>query len=288
MLYDRPYMKRLPFGSTGSFCDLIIFVLIGCFLVQSLVVLVFETTILESIFPLSITTIHKGFFWSFLTYGFLHEGPIHLLFNILGIHFIGRHVEACFYQGKFLIFCLFCLLFGGLVWLPFNQNYQSLVGFSAVVLGLLTYFCLLKPNEPISVLLFFVLPLKLKPKYILLGTLGIEVYGFLFSELKNIGNVAHSAHLGGMSFGALYYYFYMSNLRFPLRFKFEKSQTHSAVRKKQSRNQKKNFRVNFSANHDLHVEVDRILDKINDTGFGSLSESEKKCLEKAKKILDDK
>ena len=34
--------------------------------------------------------------------------------------------------------------------------------------------------------------------------------------------------------------------------------------------------------------VDRILDKINEHGFGSLDENEKKCLEKAKKIIGKK
>ena len=35
----------------------------------------------------------------------------------------------------------------------------------------------------------------------------------------------------------------------------------------------------------MQVEVDRILDKINDQGFGALSEKEKHTLEKAKGLL---
>jgi hypothetical protein len=35
----------------------------------------------------------------------------------------------------------------------------------------------------------------------------------------------------------------------------------------------------------LQKEVDRILDKINATGFGSLTEAEKKTLDQAKDIL---
>jgi len=285
MLYDRPYMRRLQFRPTGSFCDLIILTLIGCFLVQSVLGLLLESAFLEELLQLNIKNILDGYIWTFLTYGFLHEGPIHLLFNILGLHFIGRHVESSFYQGNFPFFCFCCLFFGGLFWLPINQYNHSLVGFSAVILGLLTYYCLLRPNQHISLLLFFVLPLKLKPKYLLLGTLGIEIYGLLFSELKNLGNVAHSAHLGGMTFGALYYYFYQSNMRFPIKFTFNFPQIDSPGKIKKTNNSKRNYRVNFSTKFDLQEEVDRILDKINEHGFGSLDESEKSCLEKAKKIL---
>ena len=288
MLYDRPYMRRLHFRSIDSFCDLLILTLIGCFLVQSILALLFESTLIEEILPLSFKFILEGYIWAFLTYGFLHEGPIHLLFNILGIHFIGRHVESSFYQGSFPLFCLCCLFFGGLLWLPFNLNNQSLVGFSAVILGLLTYYCLLRPNQPISLLLFFVLPLKLKPKYLLLGTLGIELYGLLFSELRSLSNVAHSAHLGGMTFGALYYFYYQSNMRLPIKFTFTPPTIHSPLRTKQTHDVKRNYRVNFSEKFDLQDEVDRILDKINEHGFGSLDASEKSCLEKAKKILGRK
>ena len=66
-------------------------------------------------------------------------------------------LKILFTQGKFPLFCLSCLFFGGALWLPFNLDNQSLVGFSAVVLGLLTHFCLQKPSQPINLLLFFVL-----------------------------------------------------------------------------------------------------------------------------------
>ena len=65
-------MRQLRFRSTGSFCDLIILFLIGCFLFQSILGLLLETNIVEQIFPLSIAVLLKGYIWTFLTYGFLH------------------------------------------------------------------------------------------------------------------------------------------------------------------------------------------------------------------------
>ena len=48
---------------------------------------------------------------------------------------------------------------------------------------------------------------------------------------------------------------------------------------------KSNYKINFSTSDLLQKEVDRILDKINDSGFGSLTEEEKLMLEKAKGLL---
>ena len=78
------------------------------------------------------------------------------------------------------------------------------LGASAFVMSCLTYLCLQKPNDPITFLLFFILPVKLKPKFLLMGILGLEVYGFVFGELQNSSSIAHSAHLGGMMIGLLY------------------------------------------------------------------------------------
>ena len=45
------------------------------------------------------------------------------------------------------------------------------------------------------------------------------------------------------------------------------------------------FKVNTTDRPAMKKEVDRILDKINSKGFGSLSEEEKKLLDKAKDLL---
>ena len=47
-----------------------------------------------------------------------------------------------------------------------------------------------------------------------------------------------------------------------------------------------NYAVDFSDQQDLQGEVDRILDKINENGFGALTQEEKNILEKAKGLLN--
>ena len=46
------------------------------------------------------------------------------------------------------------------------------------------------------------------------------------------------------------------------------------------------YEVDLSGQNNFQKEVDRILDKINDRGFGSLTGEEKKSLEKAKSFLN--
>jgi hypothetical protein len=45
------------------------------------------------------------------------------------------------------------------------------------------------------------------------------------------------------------------------------------------------FKVNITARENLKAEVDRILDKINTSGFGSLTAEEKRTLDAARTLL---
>ena len=282
MLYDRHYMKSPRLRFNKSLCDVLIFSLLITFVVQCLATLLGYNIPLENFFSLNMNSLSlNGFIWILITYGFLHDGPIHLLFNLLGIHFIGRNVENLLSPRDFKYLCVGSLILGGTFWLTFNQSNANLIGFSACVLALLTFFCLNYPDKPISLLLFFVLPVRLKPKFILLGTLGIELYGFLFSELRGSTSIAHSAHLGGVLAGIISFLIINNKVSLPLKFKlkFQKRKLNPTVA-----NQSTNYSVNFT-DQDMQRKVDTILDKINAHGFGSLTKQEKRCLEQAKEIL---
>ena len=137
-------------------------------------------------------------------------------------------------------------------------------------------FCLLRPNQPISLLLFFILPITVKPKWILWGTLALEVYGLLQTEIHSFGGIAHSAHLGGM-FCGLFFTYRNPGESNSLYVKFSHSSTFAKQKLPKSK-----YKVNFSKNETIREETDRILDKINSKGFGSLTIEEKETLEKAK------
>ena len=116
--------------------------------------------------------------------------------------------------------------------------------------------------------------------YLLLGVLGIELYGFVFSELAGTSNIAHSAHLGGMVAGLLLFYCYQGKVSFPnFTFNFNSIKTKT----KQSKPHK--YSINNQSSGDFEIQVDKILDKINEKGFGSLTSDEKDVLDRAKKLF---
>ena len=170
------------------------------------------------------------------------------------------------------------------------QSEQQLCGFSPILLASITYFCLSNPDRPINLLLFFILPLSIKPRYLLLAILGIELFGFIFWELRGNLTVNSSAHLGGMLSGALVFRYLLSGKEFP-KFIFVSSPSKKTggvsklLRKKQSFNNS-SYAVDFADQQGLQDEVDRILDKINENGFGALTQEEKNILEKAKGLLN--
>lgn len=292
MLYDRSYMRQLLNQNNSSFAIHLIITLSFSFLVLSLFAIFSETAHLFLFQNLSFTTSDHGFsiIWRGFTYLLIHDGPFHLIMNLLGIYFIGRNLEMQIGRNDFMYVCLLSALFGCLSWYFFNPDNQYLVGSSAIVMGCLSCYCLRNPESPITLLLFFVLPCRIKPKWILLTLLCYELYGFIFNELTGLSDIAHSAHLGGMCAGGFVFRYLRSGNRFP-EFVFssnypslgaftEKFKTKSSPKPNQS-----NYKVNLSKYNFSQEEVDRILDKINESGFGSLSSSEKKTLEAAKELL---
>jgi membrane associated rhomboid family serine protease len=289
MLYDRIYMQSPSDLLRRSFCDQLIIILISCFVLQSISSLIFGSREVNHLFGFGFKNLSDGHIWTLFTYGLVHDGPLHLIVNLLGIHFIGRPVEDFIGRKKFKYFIVSSLFFGAISWFVFNSDdYQYLVGASAIVLACLCFFCILHPNQPITLLLFFIVPVNIKPKWVLLGTLVLEIYGFMTTEIGGNGGIAHSAHLGGMLCGAVTTFIIQRKFIFPYRFKFintDHKQKGGSTLSRSSYISKK-IRVNFIDNLSIKAETDRILDKINEKGFGSLTSLEKETLEKAKKLLD--
>tara|TARA_B100001248_G_C27399840_1_gene469208 strand:- start:14011 stop:14883 length:873 start_codon:yes stop_codon:yes gene_type:complete len=289
MIHDRPYMTQRSYHSgTASLLKWVLLINCVVFVLQNAFFVWFNSPILSNLFGLSPETLSQGFVWTLFTYAFLHGDLLHILFNMLIVYFIGQAVESLVGPKRFAIIYTTAALVGGLVWLLISMQRPSteLIGASAAALGLLTYFCCSQPNQPITVLLFFVLPLTIKPKWLALGLLAMELFGFLFYELPGRSAIANSAHLGGMLGGYLCFLAFQSGYSFSL---FGSGTRISAPKWLQHRGKaplsKQPFNVNVSSRQVLRTEVDRILDKINSKGFGALSNEEKKILEQAKDIL---
>ncbi len=228
--------------------------------------------------------------WTVLTYSFLHEPSflLHILGNMFMLFMLGRILEPMLGRNRFLWFYLGSAFLSGLLYLVLHFNDRgNVIGASGAIMALLAFFCMLRPEQPITLLLFFVLPITVKPKWILRIGFAVSAFGLLMYELPGTGHVAHSAHLGGLLAGIAYYRFFFTgaparqasgrskpSIELPKWFKSKKQNSHSY-----------SYKVNRTNRDELQKEVDRILDKINSSGFGSLSEEEKSTLDRAKDIL---
>ncbi|NBB78748.1 MAG: rhomboid family intramembrane serine protease [Verrucomicrobia bacterium] len=310
MLYDRPYMRESPYGTDQqktSIVTTLIVITVAVFVLQQILNVFFpgaggqENRFLTDWFALSGQNFKELKVWTIVSYAFLHStaGFLHILGNMLGLFFIGRIVEPIVGRNRFLLLYFGASLLGGIVYLLFHFNdpaigrmggdpvFQSMVGASASVMGILAFFCLMYPERQITLLLFFIIPITVKPKWVFWGSLIISAGGILLYELPNQSLVAHSAHLGGLFAGIAYYRFFHNrpvNL-FNAREPSATVEPPAWFKRRKKTEVPISYKVNRSNREELQTEVDRILDKINESGFGSLTENEKKVLDRAKDIL---
>ncbi|NQY31616.1 MAG: rhomboid family intramembrane serine protease [Coraliomargarita sp.] len=319
MLYDRPYMRQShkPEPKPASAHMILLFVTVGVFVLQQLLNVFFpgsspydrSNTFMRDWLALSPEHFREIKVWTIWTYSFLHStsGFFHILGNMLGLFFIGRIIEPILGRDRFFALYFGGAVLGGVVYLACHFNaapaaiiggkeiYSVVVGASAAVLALLAFFCLLRPEQPITLLLFFVLPVTVKPKWVFWIMLGGSALGLLAHELPGTAGgmqVAHSAHLGGMLAGIVFYrYAYLTDgLAFLTRRKRKDNTTAAAeppswFKRRPKATRELNYSVNRDSREQLQAEVDRILDKINSSGFGALTDGEKATLDRAKEIL---
>jgi len=124
--------------------------------------------------------------------GFLHVDWMHLGFNMYALYLFGDIVARSIGNINFLVIYLGSLLTGNIYSLYYHKKepYYSAVGASGAVSGILYSAIMLYPD---MTLMMFPLPIPI-PAYVFgVGYLLYSIYGMK----KQLGNVGHSAHLGG-------------------------------------------------------------------------------------------
>jgi membrane associated rhomboid family serine protease len=210
--------------------------------------------------------------WRFLTYGFAHSPATfrHILFNMLGLWFLGKDIEYTYGRKEFLRIYLVLLVVGGLVWTLVNRLQGHVEGMaygaSGAVAGIVVLYALNFPRR--TLLLFFVLPV---PAW-LCGVLLVagDIYG-AFSEAGQT-HVAYTIHLAGAAFAFLYY-----QQRWNLGRLVEGRLLWPRLRRRPKLRVHRPERPQF----DLSQQVDRILEKIHREGESSLTRKERQILEDA-------
>jgi membrane associated rhomboid family serine protease len=300
MLSDRSYMRGDFARNPPSVLAWFLGLLVGGFVLQEIFRVWIGSSAPFDYGALSSGNIRSGQVWTLLTYVLLHGGIGHLLMNGLGIYFIGRELQLRLGPERFLKLILTGALGAGLVWLGVHINNRGLViGASGVVMAFLAVFACYDPRRPIRLLLFFVLPVTVQPIWVV-GVLGsVDLLGFLFYELpknQSLYGVAHSAHLGGLASGWLFYTFVVARSSRGSIVGIEPPAWFTRKDSRPSLNSRVNLETRSASTRPvgpapaqrdiLRAEVDRILDKINLHGFGSLTAEEKRVLDQARDHLN--
>lgn len=290
MLSDRSYMRdEDPRNATSVLVWLICAIVAGFILQQVMLKWIMDGHGLESLLGLSPARIEAGHVWTLITYAFLHGNILHVVGVLLGLYFLGRELLPLLGPRRFLGLFGVAIMVGGLLWTATNWNSNALLlGASGGVFALLIVFACFYPNQQMTLLLFFILPVTVKPKYLALTVVLIDLCGFVFYEIMGARSpfgFAHSAHLGGMAVGWFYFrYVHQANWGFLTR-RSDIELPRWMRKGSKSAAAASTTNVNVPTRADLRAEVDRILDKINSQGFSALTPEEKRVLDNAKDLL---
>jgi len=222
--------------------------------------------------------------WTFVTHMFTHIGLWHFAWNMLMLYWFGRIVGDLIGDRKILPLYLIGGLAGGvfyLMWVQVSGVGGYALGASGAVMCFVLAAAFLAPDYYLNLL--FIGPVKLK--YVAVAIVLIDL---LFNSASNPGGT--SAHLGGAIMGGLYVFMLQrgTDLTSPLQRLFSKDQMQRKRAKSKAPmtvvyNRKRPERSKPERTEDDQDRIDAILDKINASGYDSLSKEEKAFLYEASK-----
>ena len=281
---------------TGSMMTRLIFINTAVFIVLKVIGVIFTLFNINNLDLIAFLGVPShiplllGSLWTPITYMFVHEGFLHLLFNMLWLYWFGQ-IFLQYFSGRSLG-SLYLLggLAGALLYvaafntIPYYMDMGRgwMIGASASVMAIVMGAAFYRPDVQLHLL--FVGPVKI---------VYIAIFAFVldFLSLGNTTNPGgHVAHIGGALLGFL----------FATQYKKGRDITHwmskcidwSAGLFK-PRQKKTKLRVEHvrhetdldynKRRHSEQEEIDAILDKLKQSGYSSLSADEKKKLFDASK-----
>lgn len=301
MLDDRPYMRdNNPHAERWSTSVRLIVVIAAVFVLQLISNLIStgQYSLVDRYLALNAGDPPYFWIWQVITFQFLHDTssviPLHLLLNCAMIYIFGKPLEEQLGSEGFLKLYFSGGVIGGLLQillsliLPGHFGTVSVLGASAGVFALMAAFAVLHKEQTITALLFFIIPVSMKAKYLLL-VLGVLA---CLGLLQQNSGIAHGAHLGGLLMGMIYVR-YFAFTKFAFSWSSEASKSSDFIRMPRRRNfrAKKAKMAQSSMEETVAVitqeefiskEVDPILDKISQNGIHSLTDRERKILEDAR------
>jgi membrane associated rhomboid family serine protease len=257
--------------------------LVICFIVQK--VLETQAPFFIGSCALSLQGLREGRVYELITFQFMHGGVWHLAGNLLGLYFFGRATEEMFGGLAMLRLYLLSGTIGGLLQVGLAALFPAyfaggVVGASAGLFGLIAAFASRAPEDSITMLIFFILPVTFPAKVFLLIEAAYSLAGMF--RLFGLDNIAHAAHLGGMLTGIFFVrgpgWLAALNLR---RYSSRPAEREAPSAKRAWRRSRKRD-DDLPATEFISREVDPILEKISAHGIHSLTEQERQILEAAR------
>jgi membrane associated rhomboid family serine protease len=244
---------------------------------------------------LSITALLQGRVWTIFTHLFVHGSVMHLVGNCFMIFFTGKAVQSLIGSRHFLHIYFFSGLVGAATellagWLMHKEF--PIIGASGAAMGTLLALAVMLPQEMITAMLYFVIPVRLR-----LWTLAMVLVGLsaVCAVLQATGiwdlQIANFDHLGG----ALAGWWFVRLLGYggpPVTYEHmweerqrrEEKRAYAGVRKRQRTMDNDEPEVEMpplTKKQLIEQEIDPILDKIAAHGLESLSQEERRLLARA-------
>lgn len=317
-VYDRDYMRpaRFPwrFGNSRWDAFTVVFWLnIAVFVCQYVFGWLRDST--GPMGGVSLELLSEGRVWTIFTYMFVHDSLGHILVNLLMLWFVGRQVMQIFGGAHFFRIYLLGGLLGAALELATRAWFDGapvyLVGASASVFALFLALAATLPNEVFTALIYFIIPVRVRMWKLAAFAVGLNVVmgvgGLIWSGFPGAG-IACFAHLGGALMG----WYYVRMLGFgghPLTYRQlwappgGQQDRHGRAQLELARARRRNLAVDLEIDHDaarkrnpsgepavdvMREEVDPILDKISEQGLHSLTEDERRTLERASRMVSRK
>ncbi len=252
----------------------------------------------------SIEALRSGRVWTPFTYMFVHGSAGHILVNMIMLWFAGKRVQDLYGPRHFVLIYVLSGIIGAALQIVLSayvmhESQTTLIGASASVMGLLLAYAVAMPEEEITLLLAFIIPVRARlwsmAKFLLFINLLFGVMDMLNALPDwlsgSSGHVAYFAHVGGAVMG----WYYTRSLGYgSLPFGLIQPQQNGNLRRRpaMARARRPEVEVDMEAvrrqnpRNDpvvdlMRDEVDPILDKISDFGITSLTEEERGVLERA-------
>lgn len=248
----------------------LIYAFIAVFVIGNLLGLIFKINLSNYLCLNTVQTPFYPPFWTWFTYAWLHNDIVHLLMNCVGVYaisiiyqtYLPRYsVIKQFMIGSVLVGIVYQLL------IFLDWQHAAVIGASAGIMYLFFTAVGLQPHGQVRIPLIGIVKLwHIGLFFVLFDVL------MIFINLNRGGSVTH---LLGAVAGFIYGFVVLGKNEITLN--FQKTKKHLKTKKSQNKTFKQ-----WVKEDKTQQQIDEILDKINKSGYESLTEEEKQFLFKQK------